>query len=358
MPNGHFGPVTSLIMVFVVMIGAPVVLFIVQRILALWHRRRGAASDASYEARAFVAPGPAVLHGQVEYAEGEDCAVTTAITQTGTEAKGKSGWTHTWTEVDRQITVAPFYLVRLGGDRTRIEPDEHVMLVDTMDVTQPGAGHRRTRIAQLTPGETIFAIGELVEDHDPRAAADYRGKTKSLVLRPPAHTRMLLSSEPLGERFRQRGAFHAGFSIATVVLAVFMQLFAIPYHVRFASGREATGTLVSKRHFTTRSKSGTTDHWELTLETSDGIEFTDEVSWSHYRRIERGEVVPIIVVPWWEGRERVGRHVTIAIVIPIVFMVLFSILVGIYIAAVRTSRPWYERKLVESGNGRLPAAPQ
>ncbi|MEZ4445958.1 MAG: hypothetical protein R3B72_43180 [Polyangiaceae bacterium] len=353
-PQAHFSPAVSLVAVLGFMLAVPLLLMLAQQLVSIWHRRR-AEREAAAQQGDPLAPGPSVLYGQVRFAPGAPLALRTTITQLGTEQKNKGVWSHRWTEVERAVEAEPFYLELSGGRNVRVESSADVLQVDEVDRTELMNDKQRRRVAELGEGEAIYAVGELVWGHDPRAAGDYRGTGQSLVLREPARGRMLLSSKPLGDRFRQRASFHRGWLIGQIVLVLFFQLLAVPYYARLGWGVPGEGTVTDKRHFTTSSKSGTVDHWELTITTDRGRTFTDEVSSGHYFSLVRGSRVPVIEVPWWEGRERVGHGVTIALGLPMTFFILWLLYAIGYVVVTRTSRPWWERKLVETGQGRLVA---
>ena len=62
-----------------------------------------------------------VLAGTVRHLEGHEVAVKVSIRQAGTETESSGAWSHSWTEIDREIVVAPFLLELATGELVRIE---------------------------------------------------------------------------------------------------------------------------------------------------------------------------------------------------------------------------------------------
>ena len=184
------------------------------------NRRMAAAADASFQPDKPYAPGPIVLHGRVEKSEGGRHAVRVEVTQEGSESENSGVWSHTWTETSRRVFVEPFYVVDAAGRRTRVEPRDDVLLVDTMNHKAPGKRTLRICSAELTPGEEVWASGELTSAPDPEGTTGgYRGGA-GLVLRAPPGQRMLLSSEPLAARFEAKAPFHTRWSLFLGFMAV------------------------------------------------------------------------------------------------------------------------------------------
>src|SRR6185369_6868987 len=123
--------------------------------------------------------------GHVALAEGAARAVRVEVEQAGTESESSGVWSHEWTEVSRRVFVEPFYVVDAAGRRTRVEPRDDVLLVDSMNGKILVNLTRRIRTAELTPGEEVWASGELTAALDPEGATSGYRDAAGLVLRAP-----------------------------------------------------------------------------------------------------------------------------------------------------------------------------
>lgn len=354
-PEGHASVAGSRDMVVMTCAVLPSCLMFLCLFLASIAQRRARIAGAAYLRDAPLQPGRAVLFGAVELARHEPFAVRAEIEQRGTESKGKNGWTHAWTERSRTVTARPFYIAEQRGARIRVEPPDNVQLVDEMDRTEVHSRTERTKQAELGPGEEIYAIGELVNASDPEQPSGYRMKEgTALVLRQPQRGRMLLSSKPLSERFTRLEGFHRKWLYGFAGVAVFFQVVNVGFYWRALMGEHTLGSVVSKRHYVTRSKSSTHDHWEVTVEKPKGGRIVEDLRREDYDRLEQGSLVPIVYTEKGMNLSQVGpaatQHVAVGIMACVVF---FGMLVAYGIHR-RSIRPWYERKLVEHGSGRLP----
>jgi len=144
-------------------------------VLHLRYRRRAAKAEAAFDPDAPLDPGEAIVLGTVEHARGEETAVRVEITQDGTESESSGSWSHSWSERERRLQVRPFYLRHGSGRRIRVEPPGRVLLVDDMDGCIRVNLAERIRVAELTPGEKVFAHGVLTATPDPEPSAAPQG---------------------------------------------------------------------------------------------------------------------------------------------------------------------------------------
>lgn len=316
------------------------------------------AADASAEEPAPLAVGDIVLFGTVEYARDENVAVRVEVDQHGEESESSGVWSHKWTETKRRVLVAPFYLKLSSGERVRVEPSADVLLVDSMDGKIRVDLTHRIRSAELTPGETVFAAGTLVRAVDPESAAGgggYRSPGEGFVLRPPRSGKMLLSSEPLGNRFRERSRFHRSWFFYILITAAVFHVAFLGYHVRRYWGETTTATIRKLDHSITKDDDGDdVHHYVVWLEPKGGGRFSDNVSDDLYSLLREGDGVPVRYVRHKAFAElsSIGRGGTVFgfawCVVP-----LFLATWLLYRGKESLTRPWYERELVDDGSGRL-----
>ena len=140
-------------------------------------RERRLAARAAVQQRAHeapLAPGRTVVLGTVEVAEGEALAARVEIDQGGSERDNSGTYTFKWTEIGRRVEMRPFYLLHASGARVRVEPRGRAMLVDAMDGMIVVTETARTRYAELSPGEEVYAVGRLQRGEDPEAVRGTR----------------------------------------------------------------------------------------------------------------------------------------------------------------------------------------
>lgn len=337
------------IIVLALHVALPLLLASVALVRARRSAARGALADASSRSTSepLVAGVGVVAHGVVELAPDVKEAMTVSIMQEGKEQRSKKGErvvSHTWTEVSRKTAVAPFVLVDDRGQKIRVEPNEEALLVDRLDHTTVHGKRpaRRTRHARIVDGERVWVVGDLISVGRSDAGA-YRDAPAELVLRAPPSGRMLLSTEPLGERFRAESATHRFAGKAFVALALLLGLLDLGYHACRWAGRPSTAVAVEVKRL-----SGKNPRCELTLEPNAGDAFTDQVELRYCSKVKKGDVVAI-VDPGGVFRQA-GKAAGVNLTVGIFGLVFAVATAGLY--SVRR-RPWYEAKLVDHGAGPL-----
>jgi hypothetical protein len=322
-------------------------------VLALLRARSRAALAAAEAARmssdkpAELREGEILLAGVVEHAPGHEVAVRVEIQQHGEESESSGSWSHRWTEIDRKTIVAPFYLKLADGTRVRVEAPRDVEVADDLDGKVLISNTSRIRSAELIPGESVYAQGWLERGDDAMIPeAGYRDVTWGWVLR-PARGRMLLSSHPLGAGLRSRADFHRWYGrLALVLLAIFHVTLA-GFYSR-ASAKVVEGTIVELKHSTSTDSDGdTVNHYDIDVATPSGRRHEFSLASSDFGRLQRGIKVPVRGGQLGAGPTLAYPHVAIAM-----FLVM-SLLVT-YRLRRRASRPWYRRRVNDSGSGRLP----
>jgi hypothetical protein len=318
--------------------------------------KRGRIADAAAEERRQIAAGPIILHGRVEYAQGASEAVRVDIEQEGTEAENSGVWSHKWTEKNRRVHVHPFYLRLDSGERIRIEPTSQVLLVDTMDGLIRVDLTKRVKFAQLTPGEWVYAAGELVQARDPEAngqGGGYRSAPETLVLRPRRGEPMLLSSEPLGDRYRKRAEFHASNARWIFGIALALQVIFCAFQVRCFLGKTEMLPITRLERYITTSDGDDVTRYRVHVQTRSGDQISDHVNAATFVQLKDGDYVPFRVVPGIFSRvSTIGEEITVTW-----YALLFSVVLGMavfgYRKAEREAGDWYEREVVDSEKGRL-----
>jgi hypothetical protein len=352
-------------------------LFVAVGLLFEAARRARAAKVAETEAeKRKLAPGYAIVHGQVETGDALP-AVSVRIRQAGREYNVKNELKHVWTEFSRDVDARPFSLLLASGERVKVLPGEDVLLVDLLGVgpivSEPTETLRgvksltkttsvRTRTAELTPKDFAYACGRLVP---PSSAVAYRTAEEGYTLHPPSRGKMLLSAEPLEERFQRRARFHVRWVLGCVAAVLFTNLVTFgPYWLGFFWGRPLAGHVMDARTWSTGSKNGPVQHYAvdaIVMLDGAGFDVTSETNREFYDRIEaahaNGASVPVPFVLMPLGRAPIiGTEVTVSSGALAFTAALLTFVSFIYFAHTRSTAPWYEKKrLVDAGKGPLGA---
>jgi hypothetical protein len=332
-------------------IGGSTILFAAGIVIGRARARERTRLAEAAEASVGTAPPPlvegsdVVLTGLVRHAAERDVAVKVSITQHGSESESSGTWSYSWTEIDREIILAPFLLELADKTHVLVEPPRNVDVADALDQKVLIARDRRVLSAELVPGEKIFARGRLERSDQVVATRGYRDVQWGWTLR-PSHGQMLLSSEPLGAGLRERAKFHRRYARRSLVLLVATQLTLVLFYARVA-GETRTETVTDASYYETTDDDGDT-HYHFMIE----VNHTNiDVDSDDFRRVEQGSIVPIrfssddnwqlgeaATIQWWHA------------------LILAVASIGswlVYRARRRSSRPWFRRKVNESGSGRL-----
>lgn len=315
-------------------------------------------ADASAHEKGELSVGDRILFGGVEYAKDTQTAVRVEIDQFGEESESSGVWSFKWTETNRRVLVAPFYLRLNSGERVRVEPSTHVFLVDAMDGLVRVDLTHRIRRAELSPSEMIYASGTLTRALDPEGApaGGYRSGRENYVLRPPRGGNMLLSSEPLGARFHERAGFHRYYAFVFACAAIVFHIAFLGYHVRRYAGVRTTATIHKLDHTVSKDSDGDdVHHYVVWLDAKGGGRFSDDVNSGTFLSLREGEVVPVTYVSSrgpFSRTSTIGPDQTVSVFAWFVAP-LFLGAWAIYNSREKSTRPWYERHVVDSGKGRL-----
>ncbi|HQP38261.1 MAG TPA: hypothetical protein PLI95_23915 [Polyangiaceae bacterium] len=361
-PYARFSPATSSLIVFV--FGGLVFGIVLTLAITLWswHRQRAKAARDSVRSDRFLAPGPNVLGGVVEPLDSSPFAVRFRITQSGVERQNKGAWHTTWTEDERTIEAHPFHLRLANGQHIRVEPGHDVFLVDALDQHERTSHATRTLTAELSRGERATVSGVLVREDTPGATpSGYRSSSsRSFVLRPPSLEPMLISAEPLEQRYLRRASVHGRMAIITAVVWIAFHLVAFGrYDLLSWFGEVVQATVVGTPTWTRSTKHGPVTHYGVVAryETADGrVRFlSDEVNASAWGRFsdKPGQTVRFRVVDF-RNLACIGTRPTVSdVATAIGVAVNLALIIGYFVYS-RTTRPWYDRKkLVQLERGRL-----
>jgi hypothetical protein len=331
-------------------------------------RRARAAKVAETKAEnRQLAPGYAILYGEVETGDALP-AVSVRIRQVGRDYHVKNGMRHTWTEFERHVDARPFFLRLPSGDRVKVVPGEDVHLVDVLGTDEATGGSRgassppvRVRTAALSAKDVAYACGRLVS---PETTIAYRSIDEGYSLHPPPGGKMLLSAEPLEQRYALRARFHRGWLVACVAALLFTNgvLFGT-FWMEFLWGRPVAGYATQARTWTTSGKHGPITHYGVDADvTVDGhlLRVASETCYAYYGSVKadlaasRPVRVPFVVVPFHTQTLDIGTQATLNILTCIFGWFILSGVAGGYFLHTKHTRPWYERKkVIDTGSGPL-----
>jgi len=191
-------------------------------------------------------PGLITITGKVAYASDANVAVRLEITQEGKEEESSGQWSQTWTETDRNITVAPFELELEDGKRLRVEPTRNVLFTDAFNKKVLVNRTTRVRTAELEPGERIWVDGELVPMLDPSQPQGYRGSGTVLVLKDSARNRMRISSERLDAPHDKNAHWWLLVGLGCLLGSAIFQVSLSGYYLRAWYGGTNNATVVGR----------------------------------------------------------------------------------------------------------------
>lgn len=340
----HFGPGGSALVVYVFGL-AP---FLVVTLLAAaraaryaWIARR---EERAIEVAPELKPGPLVVAGTVVPRLSGAAPVRLEVEQHATTALR-------WEEVARRVRCTEFDIRLPSGELLPVRPDERLVLMDDLDGLEELGTGKRARIAQLSPDEPVYAVGELVEGDEPLAAErkGYRSAPqRGLVLQRPSRGPLVLSSKPLGEPFRARAKSFRKWAVRTVALmaAVHGTLF-LTYHARTFVGSTELAQVIRLHQYANEEGHYFYDVYAQTVEPPLHV-VHEEARERTFRKLEQGAFISVRLVRGAPIFDQIGRHPTVAA--PLIFpaVVLAGGWVALFLLLAGGQRQWYEkRKLVD-----------
>jgi hypothetical protein len=361
LPASTAGPLWALFSVAVLGIGPGsifVLMFLQARRLAAVQAREHAHLREEAERPLVSGPGH-VVSGRVELDNSETIGVQVDITQEVKNHTSKNSRWHTWNEVARTVRPGPFYLVREGLPPVYVEPDENALVVDTLETSYPlPMASRRIRTADVKVGESFFAYGDLQEGPHPRARDAYRGSAMGWVLRPPRRGRMLLATEGIRDRYKDRVSYL--WKSGIICGAIFLGLhawFTLPFVAATVLGTRTTAEVVRTDTYVTHHKNSTTRHYELITRSADGFELTQDVPSFVYDRardaLARGDtvVVPIVRTRDWKWASFVGPDPYVSGPWIVMGVICFAITLLAVRGTYKGKYAWYDKKKLSEHGG-------
>jgi hypothetical protein len=310
-----------------------------------------------------LAPGFAVVHGEVE-TEGTRPAVILRIYQLGRELRGRIRVRHTWTEFGRQVDAPPFFLRLASGQRVRVVPGDSARLVDELGVeplvVAEGAAQQRLLTARLSPSAFAYVCGTL---EAPASAVAYRGVEEDWTLHPLAGRQMVISPRPLSPSYTRRARFHMAWAIGCAVALLFANGASFgAYWLELLWGRPVAARATEAPSWTTPGKPFDA-HYGVTAEaTVDGrdLKLTREASYYHSNSIKeelaKGQSADVyfLVVPFHVETYDLGTRPTVQPWAIFLALLVFGAAAGIYVVHAQRTLAWYDRRrLVDAGKGPL-----
>ncbi|UQA59463.1 hypothetical protein [Polyangium aurulentum] len=323
-------------------------------------RRAARQANEVAEKPAPLAPGAHFVAGDVELAQGEDVAVRVTVTQVGSETQTRSGHTHGWSESQRTVEANPFYLRHESGARIRVEPPENVILVDALDQMEWWAKDRRRQRAELTAGEEAMVEGTLQRGHDPEAmqSGGYRDPAAlGWVMKPAADGRMHISTEDLTRRHVLRARAFDKTLVLVILLGVVAQVALTGYWQRVFYGEDIVASYLNKQMYETRDGKGNViRNHAIRIEFGKGESRWDVDPIDYSRLPDSGGEIWVRHVPEYPEATALGRGSSVGMVSWVIAVACAA--VSAYLTrSTHRYRRWYDGKLVESGEGRLPEPP-
>ena len=237
-------------------------------------------------ARWQLLPGPArVVHGRVEV-DGDSPALEIDVEQRVQNRSSKNSRWHEWREASRRFVGRAFRLVRDDGRTVHVQPHDGVLVLHALGTEYPE--HRpneRVRSAIVRAGDEIYVYGDLVETGGGGGA--YRGSS-AFVLQAPRRGRMLVATEAMRDRYRDRIAYlkRAGTWMAVAFCAVHL-LFTSMFLTAMIFGVRERATVLGARTYVTQGKHGPITHYAIAAETRDGTKIESDVGLDDYADAQR-----------------------------------------------------------------------
>lgn len=358
--NNHIDPTLSyfLAVAVVVLAVAPIVLALQQRMLA---RRAAKVAEGAHHPHAPLTPGGRFVAGVVEYAQGESVAVDVTVTQRGTEHVNKNQYSYEWHEVGRSVRARPFYLRHMSGQRVRVEPPQHIVLVDRLDQRSWQLPLERRVRAALTLGEFAVVEGQLRQGLDPEstsASQGYRDGNTGWVMGPRPDGGMEASTESLARRheLRARGMLRA--ALGAVALCTLGAIPSIGFWSRVLMGEDRPAEFIGTTSWIVRSsKGGRSYHYGIRVHepSLSNVIQRYEIDRDDYNALERGErpaQVWMRIVPDSPDLSAPGTGVSLHAGVFAFFALMGVCALGVVTSA-HNYRRWYEGKATQKGSGRL-----
>lgn len=316
------------------------------------------STSSLYEGARFVA-------GYVELAHGQEAAVHVTILQEGTQTQAKRGWSHKWTEIQRDVFVTPFYLRMANGDRVRVEPPVDVMLVDKLDQIESLTATKRQRRAELTPNEYAVIEGRLERGADPElqsTSTTYRNAVATgWVMKPDKRRGMSVSTESLSRRHELRAQAFGKVAVWVLLSSLGALLVPWPYYTRLVLGRNVYAEYRGKETYIDMSGKKRRNAYGVLVSYEDpayperSYISRNEISHRDFPRLPttKDRYIWLRYVPGRDWATCLGRGTSVHALSMIASTYLVAVAFFITAGTWRRRR-WYENHLIDVGAGPLP----
>jgi hypothetical protein len=136
--------------------------------------------------------------------------------------------------------------------------------------------------------------------------------------------------------------------VAAVAALAFNAAFA-PFHARLWLGETVDVGVTDLK----KREAGDETHFDVSMRTAGGVALSDEASHTDFVRLRGVQRIKARHVPSWPSASTLGPDVTVHSA-AFVAVPLLGALALAYVLRAHSSRPWYDKKLVEQGSGKLP----
>jgi hypothetical protein len=360
---GPFWIVTVMVLFLGAIAGAAIALmFYKAHILARAAKAEGDAIVQRAKRPLPAGPQPAcVVFGVVDCDSPDGTAARVEIQQKVTNHSSRFSRWHTWDEnprfFPRRVEGAAFYLTTSAGETVFVEPSAEVCIAETLTTSYPiDSPLMRVRSASIRHGQHVYACGDLHREVHPRATAgSYREGSVGLVLRAPKGGRLLLSTNAVYGRYKERVHFLRMCGLVCSIVWVAMHACStIPYLRAAYFATHETGELVAHKKTPVYGKHREVARidYELTVRTNDGFEVTKLVCGETYTALVDTEEkrIPLLRVGQSTYSSRLGHEPSLPRFWPIVGSVIFVVGAFLLRLGYLESFAWYDRaRLNEKG---------
>ena len=293
--------------------------------------------------------GPSrVVHGRVAVDDSSGIAVEIDVHQSVQNHTSKNHRWHTWNEIFRQTQARPFKLERDDGQLVLVEPGNDVLVVDGLPRPSPMASDsQRVRSAKVMHGADVFVYGDLF---DGASGGAYRGGN-AFVLRPRPGGRLLVATEAMRDRYRERIGFLRKAAAVVLVLFCLVDAFMLPFVAACTFGKQVTAEVPHRRHFVTYGKHGPIQHYELTGTAPGAFSVSQEVPLTTYNDTAQPAEIPMVRTSDLAWASYLGTEPTLPIPLFVIGFVIEAISVLVVLTRYGDKRAWYDRKRLNEMGG-------
>jgi len=180
----------------------------------------------------------------------------------------------------------------------------------------------------------------------------YRDSAVSWLLQGSQREPILLSTEPLEQRFVRQQRFHFGWLVSFGLALIVAQLVLFQYHRRKFFGEIAEATVTGMRHLITTDSDGDHhDRYRVTAKLPWGDSLTDDLRAIDFEYLREGNKVAVIHTD--QQSPVFGSQPTLHVFQVILILVELGFIVVVYLRGLWRAVPWWATQIVNKGAGRL-----